>query len=135
MCSQRRKNNQILGVKGIIADSAEEGWKAVGQRSDGECIRQAEARAYQKHRRAQSQRKITSQRSLYSTLSSVPFNSPTVVHYPGPFISKLQHFLPLRILPLLPGPEAYPPSEDLALPKEGLAIFEATILSVRSALS
>ena len=30
MCSSyRRKNNQILGVKGIIADSAEEGWEAV----------------------------------------------------------------------------------------------------------
>ena len=84
-----RRNKLIL-----IADSSDEVWEVVNvydladNSDDDKRIRQAEARAYQKHRRTQSQRKIafTSPRSPYPALSSVPFNSPTVVYSPGPFL-------------------------------------------------
>lgn len=81
----------------VIADSAEEGWEVVNESErrdladdsdDDKRIRQAEARAYQKRRHTLSQRKtsLTSQRFPYPALSSVQFNSPAVVHYPGPFL-------------------------------------------------
>ena len=81
----------------LIADSTGEDWEVVDEyerrdladdSDDDQRIRQAEARVYQKHRRAQSQRKttLTSQRSFYPALSSVLFNSPAVVHSPNLFL-------------------------------------------------
>ena len=64
-------------------------------------------------------------------LSSVPFNSPTVVHSPGPFL-QTPTFPPqsCRIFPLLPGLEVRLPCEDPVLPVESLAIIGASVLFV-----
>ena len=81
----------------LIADSAEDGWEVVNEyerrdladdSDDDKRIRQAETRAYQKRRRAHSQKKtgFVSKTSPYSASSSVPFNSPAVVHSPGPLL-------------------------------------------------
>ena len=80
----------------LIADSTEEGWEVVNEYErrdpaddidEDKRLRQAEARAYEKCRRARLQRKqLSSERSLYPGLSSVPFNSPAVVRSPGPFL-------------------------------------------------
>ncbi|PFX14906.1 hypothetical protein AWC38_SpisGene20904 [Stylophora pistillata] len=81
----------------LIADSSKEDWEVVDEyehrdladnSDDDKRIRQAEARAYQKRRGTQSQRKtaFTSPRSPYPAISSVPFNSPTVFHSHGPFL-------------------------------------------------
>ena len=126
----------------LIADSAGEDWGVVDgyerrdladDSNDDKRIRQAEVRAYQKRRRAQSQRKttLTSQRSFNPALSSVLLNSPAVVHSPNLFLQT----------PALPAtasqntsstnwPRSSPPCEDPVLPVEGLAIFEASVLFV-----
>ena len=122
----------------LIADSAGEDWGVVDgyehrDSNDDKRIRQAEVRAYQKRRRAQSQRKstLTSQRSFNPALSSVLFNSPAVVHSPNLFLQT----------PALPAtasqntsstnwPRSSPPCEDPVLPVEGLAIFKASVLFV-----
>ena len=81
----------------LIANSAGEDWGVVDgyerrdlpdDSNDDKRIRQAEVRAYQKYRRAQSQRKttLTSQRSFYPALSSVMCNSSAVVHSPNLFL-------------------------------------------------
>ena len=81
----------------LIADSAEDGWEVVNEyerrdladdSDDDKRIRQAETRAFQKRRRAHSQKKIgfVSKSSPYSASSSVPFNSPAFVHSPGPLL-------------------------------------------------
>ena len=122
----------------LIADSTGEDWGVVDgyehrDSNDDKRIRQAEVRAYQKRRRAQSQRKttLTSQRSFYPALSSVMCNSSAVVHSPNLFLQT----------PALPAtapqntsstkwPRSSPPCEDPVLPVEGLAIFEASVLFV-----
>ena len=77
----------------LIVDSAEDGWEVVNEYErrdldDDKRIRQAETRAYQKRRCAHSQKKtgFVSKTSPYSASSSVPFNSPAVVHSPGPLL-------------------------------------------------
>ena len=126
----------------LIADSSGEDWGVVDgyerrdladDSNDDKRIRQAEVRAYQKRRRAQSQRKttLTYQRSFYPAHSSVMCNSSAVVHSPNLFLQT----------PALPAtvsqntsstnwPRSSPPSEDPVLPVEGLAIFEASVLFV-----
>ena len=126
----------------LIADSSGEDWGVVDgyerrdladDSNDDKRIRQAEVRAYQKRRGAQSQRKttLTYQRSFYPALSSVMCNSSAVVHSPNLFLQT----------PALPAtvsqntsstnwPRSSPPSEDPVLPVEGLAIFEASVLIV-----
>ena len=75
----------------LFADPSEEVWELINKcehrdladnSDDDKRIRQAEARAYQMRRRTPSQRKT----AFTSPLSSVLFNSPTVVHSPGPFL-------------------------------------------------
>ena len=122
----------------LIADSTGEDRGVVDgyehrDSNDDKRIRQAEVRAYQKRRRAQSQRKttLTSQRSFYPALSSVMCNSSAVVRSPNLFLQT----------PALPAtasqntsstnwPRSSPPCEDPVLPVEGLAIFEASVLFV-----
>ena len=116
----------------LIADSTGEDWEVVDEyerrdladdSDDDQRIRQAEARVYQKRRRAQ--------RSFYPALSSVMCNSSAVVHSPNLFLQT----------PALPAtasqntsstnwPRSSPPCEDPVLPVEGLAIFEASVLFV-----
>ncbi|CAH3141455.1 unnamed protein product, partial [Pocillopora meandrina] len=122
----------------LIADSAGEDWGVVDgyerrdladDGNDDKRIRKAEVRAYQKRRRAQSQRKttLTSQRSFYPALSSVMCNSPAVVHSPNLF---LQTPAPSQNTSSTNWPRSSPPCEDPVLPVEGLAIFEASVLFV-----
>ena len=135
------RKSSLLGNKLIlIADSTKEGWEVFNEyecrdlpnnSDDGKCIGQAEARAYQKRCHTQSQRKtiLTSKRSLHPALSSVPFNSPAVVHSPGPFLqTPALSATPSQNISSTIWPMSSSALRGSCLPVKGLAIIEASVL-------